>query len=318
MSCAFKLFSRGLPAILPCLAAVLSLSSCQSPQGAADAKRRLESGRAEEAGFLRWRTNYRQAADRIANAPAWAPAPGLPETKLAVSKKTSYSQVHLSGKVLAMTFDDGPHPSNTPRLLDMLKQRHLKATFFVVGQNAKEHPEILKRIIAEGHEIANHTWSHAYLTKLSVGAVRKEFADTRDVIIAATGVAPKLSRPPYGAVNSAVKSLLMNEFGYTTILWSVDPEDWKRPGVSVVTNRLVSGAHPGAILLAHDIHGPTIEAMPATFDRLLAQGYKFVTVSQLIQMEEAPTTPAQAQMTAPDAAGKLIAQAASAPVPASR
>lgn len=321
MSRAFKLFSKSLPALLPGVAAAILLSGCQSPQGAAETKQRLEAGRAAEAGFLKWRTNYRKASEQVANAPAWAPAPGQPDTKLAVVKKTSYSQVHLSGKVLAMTFDDGPHPSNTPRLLDMLKQRHLKATFFVVGQNAKEHPEILRRIIAEGHEIANHTWSHAYLTKLSVAAVRKEFADTRDVIIAATGVAPKISRPPYGAVNSAVKSLLMNEFGYTTILWSVDPEDWKRPGVSVVTNRLVTGAHPGAILLAHDIHAPTIEAMPATFDRLLAQGYKFVTVSQLIQMEEAPATPAPAAAHAqlpPSTAGDLIVQAASAeafPVP---
>lgn len=286
MLCTFPLSRKRCAALLSAGLALAFLPGCQSPQGAAEAKKRLESGRQEEAAFQKWRLNYRQASERLANAPAWAPPSPQTPARQPVERKSTYSQVHVSSKVLAMTFDDGPHPVNTPRLLDMLKQRKLKATFFVVGQNAKEYPAVLRRIVAEGHEIANHTWSHAYLTKLSPGALRKEFADTRDVIVAATGIHPKISRPPYGAVNSAVKSLLLNEFGYSTILWSVDPEDWKRPGVSVVTSRLVTGAHPGAILLAHDIHAPTIDAMPATFDRLLAQGYRFVTVSELIQMEE--------------------------------
>lgn len=293
---------RGL-AILPVLAA---LPGCQSPQGAAEAKKRMQAGQAEEAGFQRWRANYRQAAERHAKTPAWTPPQAQPETQPSV-RKTSYSSVHVSGRVLAMTFDDGPHPSNTPRLLDLLKQRKLRATFFVTGQNAKEYPAILRRMVAEGHEVANHTWSHADLTRVSMASARKELADTREAIVAATGVEPKLFRPPYGAVNSSIRSLCSSEFGYSTILWSVDPLDWKRPGVSVVTSRLVNGAHAGGILLAHDIHGPTIEAMPATFDRLLAQGYKFVTVSQLIDMEVA-REPAQSKSGSRTTSGELVAK----------
>jgi peptidoglycan/xylan/chitin deacetylase (PgdA/CDA1 family) len=98
---------------------------------------------------------------------------------------------------------------------------------------------------------------------------------------------PQLIRPPYGAINTRIKQLMFSEFGYSTIMWSVDPQDWRRPGVSVVTSRLVSGARPGAIMLAHDIHPPTIQAVPAMFDQLLAKGYQFVTVSQLMNMEKA-------------------------------
>ncbi len=105
--------------------------------------------------------------------------------------------------------------------------------------------------------------------------------------MAAANYRPHLIRPPYGAINTRIKQLMFSEFGYSTIMWSVDPQDWRRPGVSVVTNRLVSGARPGAIMLAHDIHPPTIEAMPAVFDQLIAQGYQFVTVSQLMNLEKA-------------------------------
>ena len=282
------LFRNGSLAMCSCLVLV-AFTGCQSPHGRAEAKQRLELGKREDAASRVWQENYHRASDRLAKAPAWVPPSAQRDTKPS-GTKTTYSQVPVSAKVLAMTFDDGPHPSLTPRLLDMMKQRHIKATFFVVGQNAKEYPEILRRIVAEGHEIGTHTWSHAYLTKLSLAAVRKEFADAQDAVTVATGIKPVVFRPPYGATNTAVKSLIMNEFGNRTILWSVDPEDWKRPGVSVVTSRLVTGAHPGAILLAHDIHASTIEAMPATFDRLTSMGYKFVTVSDLIRMSETPST----------------------------
>lgn len=218
--------------------------------------------------------------------------------------RISYSSVHTDKMVLAMTFDDGPHPSNTPRLLDMLKQRNIKATFFLVGKNAKEYPHLVRRIIEEGHEIGNHTWTHASLTSRSDAQIHSELKMTEDAIVAACGVRPRIMRPPYGAVNAHVKDVVFSSFGYSTILWSVDPNDWKRPGVSVVTSRLVNGAHKGAILLAHDIHAPTIQAMPSTFDQLLAKGYQFVTVSQLmnIEKESAPVSavaPASAPASGP-------------------
>lgn len=201
--------------------------------------------------------------------------------------RTSYSSVKISQKVLAMTFDDGPHPSLTPKLLDLLKERNIKCTFFLIGQQVKMYPDIVRRIIAEGHEIGNHTWTHCSLTSRSDAQIRNELKKSEDAVYEVAGFRPHLVRPPYGAVNSRIKDLMFTEFGYSTIMWSVDPQDWRRPGVSVVTSRLVNGAHPGAIMLSHDIHPPTIQAMPAMFDQLLAQGYQFITVSQLLNMEKA-------------------------------
>lgn len=201
--------------------------------------------------------------------------------------KIGYSQVNITEKVVAMTFDDGPHPTLTPKLLDILKARNIKCTFFVIGRSAKTYPNIIRRMIAEGHEVANHTWTHASLTSRSDAQIRTELQQSEDALVAAANYRPHLIRPPYGAINTRIKQLMFSEFGYSTIMWSVDPQDWRRPGVSVVTSRLVNGAHPGAIMLAHDIHPPTIEAMPAMFDQLLAKGYQFVTVSQLLNMEKA-------------------------------
>ncbi|HQW29597.1 MAG: polysaccharide deacetylase family protein [Verrucomicrobiales bacterium] len=198
----------------------------------------------------------------------------------------SYSQVTTSRKVIAITFDDGPHPENTPRLLDMLKERKIKATFYVVGSMVKYSPELLRRMIAEGHEIGNHTVEHGNLVRLSDEALIKELRSAHDLIIAETGVTPRTMRPPGGAIKKDQKKLIMKELGYPTILWSVDPQDWKRPGPSVVTSRLLSGASPGGILLVHDLHKPTVDAMPSTLDQLLAQGYEFVTISELIELDE--------------------------------
>ncbi|MBB5034017.1 polysaccharide deacetylase family protein [Prosthecobacter vanneervenii] len=201
--------------------------------------------------------------------------------------RISYSSVKISQKTLAMTFDDGPHPSLTPKLLDLLKERNIKCTFFLIGQQVKMYPDIVRRIIAEGHEIGNHTWTHCSLTSRSDDQIRSELKKSEDAVFEVAGVRPHLVRPPYGAVNTRIKNLMFTEFGYSTIMWSVDPQDWRRPGVAAVTSRLVNGAHPGAIMLSHDIHPPTITAMPAMFDQLLSQGYQFVTVSQLLNMEKA-------------------------------
>lgn len=201
--------------------------------------------------------------------------------------RLSYSSVKTNQKILAMTFDDGPHPSLTPRLLDILKERNIKCTFFLIGKQVRMYPQIVRRMIAEGHEIGNHTWTHCSLTSRSDDQIRKELQQSADAVREVAGVMPQLIRPPYGAINQRVKELMFAEFGYTTIMWSVDPQDWRRPGVAAVTSRLVNGARPGAIMLAHDIHPPTITAMPAMFDQLIAQGYQFVTVSQLLNLEKA-------------------------------
>lgn len=188
---------------------------------------------------------------------------------------------------VAMTFDDGPHPQNTPRLLDILRARNIKATFYVIGRSVENYPQIVRRIVAEGHEIGNHTYTHRNLTKLSDSEVLRELTRTKDAIVAASGVQPRTMRPPYGALLQRQRSMIHSDFGYPTVLWSVDPRDWQRPGVSVVTSRILTNAHNGAIILAHDLHSPSVDAMPATLDGLLRKGFNFVTVSQMIAMKEA-------------------------------
>ena len=156
------------------------------------------------------------------------------------------------------------------------------------------HPQVLRRTVAEGHEIGNHTHTHRLLSKLGDSEVRSELSRCAAAVEKAAGVRMRTMRPPYGGLLQRQRELVMNEFGYPTILWSVDPLDWKRPGPSVVASRIQSGATPGAIILAHDLHSQTVDAMPATLDGLLRKGYKFVTVSQLLAMKTDPAT-AQAQ-----------------------
>lgn len=223
------------------------------------------------------------------------PAKPTPES---VPGYRNYSFVHVDGPYIAVTFDDGPSQALTPRLLDMLKQRGVKATFFVIGENVTRSPEIVARAAAEGHEIGNHTWSHPALTKLSNERVQEEIGKTSDAIFQATGKKPTLLRPPYGAINPRLSRMIEQQDGLTIILWSVDPLDWKRPGSSVVAQRLLAGAKPGAITLSHDIQPGTIEAMPAVLDALKAKGYQFVTVSELIALESKTPPLAEASKSA--------------------
>jgi peptidoglycan/xylan/chitin deacetylase (PgdA/CDA1 family) len=202
----------------------------------------------------------------------------------------TFNSVHVDGPYIAMTFDDGPSATLTPKLLDILAAHHIKATFFVLGEMVAEHPEILARAAREGHEIASHSWSHPNLGKMSQEAVRSQLQRTDDEIKNATGKRPTLFRPPYGSITERQKHWIHDEFGYDIILWDVDPLDWKRPGPAVVRNRILKETRPGSIVLSHDIHPGTVEAMPSTFDELQAKGFKFVTVSELIGMAT-PVTP---------------------------
>ena len=241
------------------------------------------------------------------------------------AKPATYSSCHVDGQYIAMTFDDGPSAENTPRLLDMLKQRGIKVTFFLIGQNAAEHPEIVKRILEDGHEIGNHSWTHPQLSKLSDERVTDEIVKTQNTIHQARGYTPTLLRPPYGAITQRQTEWIESHFGLSVILWSVDPFDWKRPGASVIEQRILSGAEPGAIILSHDIHKQTVDAMPATLDALIKKGYKFVTVSQLIAMNHPKPAASPAKVTVmaaasaaatPPAAGKTDAATAKTPAQA--
>ncbi len=224
----------------------------------------------------------------------------------------TFNSVHVDGPYIAMTFDDGPSAVLTPKLLDLLAAHHIKATFFVIGENVAEHPEIVARAAREGHEIANHSWSHPNFGKMSQESVRSQLQRTDDAIKSAIGKSPTLLRPPYGSITEREKRWIHDEFGYDIILWDVDPLDWKRPGPAVVRNRILKETRPGSIVLSHDIHPGTIEAMPSTFDQLEAKGFKFVTVSELIDMAT-PVTP-HPKAEAPE---KTAAKAAPPAVPAS-
>src|SRR5438445_5684080 len=218
--------------------------------------------------------------------------PGLPPVQAPVEKTPAparepaitFNSVHVDGPYIAMTFDDGPSAALTPKLLDLLATHHIKATFFVIGENVAEHPEIVARAAREGHEIASHSWSHPNFAKMSQESVRSQLQRTDDAIRNATGKRPTLLRPPYGSITEREKRWIHDEFGYHIILWDVDPLDWKRPGPAVVRSRILKETRPGSIVLSHDIHPGTIEAMPSTLDALEAKGFKFVTVSELIRM----------------------------------
>lgn len=228
----------------------------------------------------------------------------------------SYSRVPVSGKYIAMTFDDGPHPANTPRLLDILRARNIKATFYVIGRNVDLYPQIVRRCVAEGHEIGNHTYTHRLLSKLSDSEVRGELSRCRDAVGRAAGVQPRTLRPPYGGLLQRQREMVNAEFGYPTIMWNVDPLDWKRPGPSVVCSRILSHTTAGSIVLSHDLHAPTIDAMPSTLDGLLQRGFQFVTVSQLLAMKSQPATAQSAPAPATSQAAPEPAASLSAPAPA--
>jgi len=224
------------------------------------------------------------AQEKAATAPARLPKTG-------VTEKITYSEVNVDGPYIAMTFDDGPHATNTAKLLDIAAKRHIKLTFFVLGQCVQENPAVLQREVAEGHEIGNHSWSHPNLAKLSDEAVRSQLRRTDNLIVKTAGVKPKLMRPPYGELTKRQRIWVNHDFNYKVILWDVDPLDWKRPGPSVIASRIIAGARPGSIILSHDIHPPTIEAMPQVFDALLAKGFKFVTISELLAMNKGGERP---------------------------
>lgn len=258
------------------------------------------------------------AQTQPAQAPEPRQAPAATAPAAPPGPQITFNSVHVDGPFVAITFDDGPHATLTPKLLDLLAKHRMKATFFFVGQNVEEYPEIVKRAAREGHEIASHSWSHPNLGKMSDEAVRRELQKTDDAIVAAVGTRPTLMRPPYGSITPRQKSWIHEAFGYRIIIWDVDPLDWRRPGVSVVTQRIVNGTQPGSIILAHDIHPPTIEAMPATFEQLLAKGFKFVTVSELLAMGRPGPRPTPAAAAASPAGATSVSKPAppAAPSPA--
>ncbi len=194
--------------------------------------------------------------------------------------ETLYKRNTFGKKLVALTFDDGPFPATTNRLLDILREKEVRATFFELGTMASRYPDVTKRVYNEKHELASHTMSHRQLNKISAGEVAAEAGQARDVIRNITGEDPMLMRPPYGAINRIVAG----NVGAPMILWTVDTEDWRSKDAGSVLERARSAAFDGAIILMHDIYESTVDGAAMVIDALREDGYEFVTVSELAKM----------------------------------
>lgn len=182
-------------------------------------------------------------------------------------------------KCVALTFDDGPAES-TGRLLDILAAHHVRATFFIVGEQAAKFPELVRREHEAGHQVADHSYTHADLGRAPTKKIMSELTRTQEAIRRASGVTPTMLRPPYGSLSKRLTGIA-TRMGMAQVLWTVDPLDWEHRDTKYVERRVLNAVKPGYIVLMHDIHPTTVEAIPAIIERLAAQGYSFVTVPDL-------------------------------------
>lgn len=187
-------------------------------------------------------------------------------------------------KMVAITFDDGPHKVNTEQIVDILDKYGARGTFFELGQNVKLYPDITKYVYDHGNEVAIHSWDHpnlSSLSKTSIDAVRKQITDTSDIIYETIGVRPKLVRPPYGAYNSTVKSA----FSESIILWNIDSLDWKSRDENQIVPLVMNSVQDGDIILLHDIHATTIPAVERIVKQLTEEDYQVITVSEMLEVK---------------------------------
>ena len=181
-------------------------------------------------------------------------------------------------KKVALTFDDGPHPQYTEQLLDGLKARGVHASFFVTGEHAALHPDIILRMYEEGHLVGNHTYSHMQLRSDNRAEFKEELIKTNAVLKQITGESAQFVRPPYGSWDKEFETQL----DMFPVLWTVDPLDWCSSDASCVTGRILQSAGDGDIILMHDYYDSSVTAALAVVDELLAQGYEFVTVDEIL------------------------------------
>ena len=198
-----------------------------------------------------------------------------------------YSDANTDEKVIALTFDDGPHPLYTPKILDILKKHNAKATFFVIGRNAEIYEALTKRIYDEGHELGNHTYSHLTSKDGNSNSLNKELVKTGEIIKRITSSPPTLFRPPTGYCNNTTVRCA-SKLNYKIIVWTIDTRDWAHNSVDNIVNTVLKQAKSGSIILMHDYitkPSPTPEALEIILSRLTEKGYSFVTVSELIDYE---------------------------------
>ena len=189
------------------------------------------------------------------------------------------------GPRVALTFDDGPHPVFTPQILDLLAENGIHATFFVVGENVRAHPELLERTLKEGHEIGNHTYDHAYLKGKARDTQEREIDLCDYEIFDHSEYCAHLLRPPGGLFDDNVVEIC-SERGYKIIIWSIDTRDWTGVGADTIVRTVMDGLEDGAIILMHDFNrtdSHTVEALRALIPRIRDAGYEFVTVSEILE-----------------------------------
>jgi peptidoglycan/xylan/chitin deacetylase (PgdA/CDA1 family) len=184
-------------------------------------------------------------------------------------------------RCIALTFDAGPG-RYTAQLLDILKAADVRATFFLLGaKHVMHHPDLVARMAAEGNEVGNHTWDHPRLTDISTARIQTELALTQNAIHAITGRTPTMMRPPQGRTNARVAAVCKS-LGLAQILWNDRALDWRDHNSALIVHRILAGAHPGGIILLHDIYPGTVPAVPSIISHLKAAGYTLVTIPQLL------------------------------------
>lgn len=179
---------------------------------------------------------------------------------------------------IALTFDDGPHPVYTEMLLDGLAERGIKATFFLIGRNIEGQEDLVRRMYEEGHLIGSHTYSHVQLTTLEVSDACEEIRRTNEVIEEITGKPPVYIRPPFGSWSEKLTCAV----DMTVVLWSVDPRDWQSQNKDAVVRHIVKNTEEGDVILLHDVYKSSVEAALEVVDRLMAEGYVFVTADEML------------------------------------
>jgi peptidoglycan/xylan/chitin deacetylase (PgdA/CDA1 family) len=209
---------------------------------------------------------------------------------LFVRKNTIY-HVDTPLKMVALTFDDGPSPEWTPKILAVLEENKVKATFFMLGKHVKAYPQIARMVVDQGSEVGNHTYNHMVILGAGIGKLEKEIKDTEKAIKEATGKTPVLMRPPKGWVTDKDKKLI-NKLGYETILWSLNSKDWVSFDDKYIVSFIMNRIKPGDIILFHDSGGvfaseggdrqETIKAVRMLVEKLKAQGFVVTTVSELL------------------------------------
>ncbi|MDD4390456.1 MAG: polysaccharide deacetylase family protein [Eubacteriales bacterium] len=199
----------------------------------------------------------------------------------------SPEQIDPSKPMVTLTFDDGPSLLYTPEILDILKQNNAVATFFILGIQAEENPEVLAQILEGGNQIGIHSYNHESFLTLSDERLKYQIETPQEIVITATGYTPSLLRPPYGFINEDV----IAKVPMPIILWSIDTLDWENRNVNVIYNNIFENIQDGDIILMHDIFESSVEAARVVIPELIKRGYQLVTVSDLAKYREAELQP---------------------------